>query len=249
MKILKIDFFFLLLLVLLGIVSIYFEYNPSSAVVFQVSTYQNQLDTFLSGLLIVFLVCFIGNILPLPTPYLLIVWIVSTKFQDGSLLIPIVCAIIASFGAMLGEFLSYWIGRGTTKFFNSQESAQIQFFQKILKNRPSWGPFLLYFFGATPLNDDLILIPLGMMKYSQSKTVLFCWLGKLTLMFILAFLPDIFNVLDSNYSFISTMLPLFGVVLIMYLLLRIDWIEFVKSKTWLLKLFKIPTDIDHEENL
>jgi membrane protein YqaA with SNARE-associated domain len=235
----RIDSIFVIFLGIMISLSLIFAIHPDYAMIVQFSTYHQYLAPFAMASLIVLLVCFLGNVIPLPTPYLLITWIASTLYRPDNSWIPLYFALIASLGAVTGEIVSYWIGRGARHIISIEKYAQIQFFQKILAAKPTFAPILLYLFGLTPISDDVILIPLGLLQYPQKKIFIYCGLGKFSLMLILALLPDLIFLSDTNYSFLTTMGPLFAIVILMYFLLRIDWVEIIRKSPWIIQIFKL----------
>ncbi len=220
----KMDLFFLLLAVILVFFTFYFESHPEKAQIIQVSTYQEKLTNLRMGLWISFIICIVGNILPLPTPYILITWMVSQEFKSIHFLIPLLVAFISSLGSLVGEITGYFVGRGAGELIPQEEGDDsAKFFERVLISNPKTAPFLIYLFGATPLNDDLITVPLGLIKYSFKKTVFWCWFGKLSMMIMVAFFPDLLDFSNPEYSFWTTMFPLFGIIFIFYLFFKVNW--------------------------
>jgi len=232
-----IDAIFLLLLIILIILSAFFEKNPQKAQVIQLSTYQNRIVSLQIGLWLTFAICFVGNILPVPTPYIIITWLVAQIYMYLHPFLPFFIAFIASLGSLVGEVAGYVMGRGANELLSQKEKEQAGFFTQIIRANPKLAPLLIYLFGATPLNDDLITVPLGMVKYSLKKTVFWCWLGKLTMMSIIAYFPDVMEFISVEYNFFTTMVPLFLVVIVMYAMIRVNWFSTLeklpKLKKWL----------------
>lgn len=243
----RIDSVFVLFVSVLVFFSILFEFLPEYGTIVQFSTYRQYLTPLTSASLVVFFVCFLGNVLPLPTPYLLITWIASTLYRTENSWVPLWFAVIAALGAVCGEIISYWFGRGVNMVIKTEKMPQIQFFHRLLIAKPTLAPILLYFFGITPISDDVILVPLGLLKYPQKMIFIYCGLGKFSLMLILALMPDLFLNASLDYSFITTMLPLFAIFILMYLLLRIDWVDFIRQSPRIIKFFKLNELL--EENL
>lgn len=235
----RIDWIVVVLLICLSALSIYFLYDPTSASPFQISTYQAQLTSFESALWIVFVVCLIGNLSPIPFPYMLIVWIVANQYRRTEVYFALLIGLIASFGCLLGEICTYWIGRLIQPLLSESKQKNLENLLRIFEQKPWFIPIAIYLFGATPISDDILLIPLGLIKYSPKKTVFFCWLGKLTLMEAFAFLPDLFGMTSSTYSFYSTMFPLFLIVLVSYLVVRVDWVSFLTNSKIGKKIFQL----------
>ncbi len=243
----KIDIITLVLLIVLVCLSLFFRNNPEKAQVSKLSTYQAQITTLRIGLWITFIICILGNILPLPTPYVLITWLVAQTYIEQNLLIPLLVAFIASLGSLLGEITGYFIGRGAGKILEEKDYSNTNSIFIILEKNPKLAPFLIYLFGATPLNDDIITVPLGMIKYPIRKTIFWCWLGKLTMMIVFAYIPDFLDFLTPEYSFFTTMLPLFAVVILMYGIIRFDWINFLQKIPWLARFLHIEDEREKDE--
>lgn len=60
-----------------------------------------------SGLLITFWVCLIGNLLPVPTPYIFVVCFSSLPFLTLNPFISLLIGFIASLGCLIGEMAGY----------------------------------------------------------------------------------------------------------------------------------------------
>ena len=56
--------------------------------------------------------------------------------------------------------------------------------------KPASIPFTIFLFALTPLPDDAILVPMGMMKYPYWKSIPPCMLGKTMLCTLMAFLGN-----------------------------------------------------------
>ncbi|GAG69679.1 unnamed protein product, partial [marine sediment metagenome] len=77
----------------------------------------------------------------------------------------------------------------------------------------------------TPLNDDFITIPLGILKYSLFKTIFWCWLGKLSLMLVFAY--NIINIcsLLGGENWILSIVSMYLITILLYLMIKIDLLE------------------------
>jgi len=183
-----------------------------------------------TGLLITFWVCVIGNLLPIPTPYTWVVCYSSSPFLKLNPLIPLLVGFIASIGCLVGEMGGYAIGRSAAEVITEERTKDLKKMQEILENHPKITPFLIFLFGLTPLNDDLIIIPLGLIKYNIKKTIFFCWLGKFCLMMIFAYnLLNICNLIGGE-SWVISIISLYGLVIMVYLFIRIDFVKLLLKK-------------------
>ncbi len=173
-----------------------------------------------SPLLGVFLASVIGNVIPFfPVPYLLVVVFVAST-NTGLGLIPV--ATIAAFGAAIGKFTSYTIGYGAGQAFHGSR-ARFDSFRKLLGGSMFLAAFL---FAASPFPDDIIFIPMGVMRYSPVKTFVSLFTGKFVLTLLVAYTARTssgFLALVSGGSVIASIVSIIIVIVIAILMTRIDW--------------------------
>src|SRR4030042_263638 len=167
----------IVILASLTLLTIYFVFHPDQATIIQFWNY-NELGELIPALGICFVVCFLANLLPIPTPYVFVVWSAGYNLIKQNIFFPTLVAIVASVGCFLGEVASYLLGRGVAKISKGIEFRTVQQLQALLARHPRLAPLIIFLFGLTPLNDDLLIMPLGFIKYSARKTLFFCWLGK-----------------------------------------------------------------------
>jgi membrane protein YqaA with SNARE-associated domain len=229
MKIKRMDFVFFIILAIITIIFIDFILNESHRAFIENIASIPPFSNLASGLLITFLVCLIGNLLPIPTPYTFVVCFSSLPFLQLNLFIPIVVAFIASLGCMIGEIGGYIVGRGASSFISEDRSQNLKKYQLFLIEHPRTAPLLIFIFGLTPLNDDFITIPLGIIKYSFLKTIFWVWLGKLGLMLIFSY--NLLNIcsLIGGESWVLSIVSLYLIIVLMYIMIKIDLLEFYKK--------------------
>ena len=225
MKIKRMDLIFFIILAIITIISIDFILNESHRVFIENIASIPPFSNLVSGLLITFLVCLIGNLLPIPTPYTFVVCFSSLPFLHINLFIPVIVALIASLGSLVGELGGYFIGRGASAFISEEQSQNLKKYQIFLFEHPKTAPFMIFLFGFTPLNDDFITIPLGILKYSLFKTIFWCWLGKLSLMLVFSY--NVINIcsLLGGENWILSIVSMYLITVILYLMIKIDFIE------------------------
>ncbi|MFX0040574.1 MAG: VTT domain-containing protein [Promethearchaeota archaeon] len=225
MKLKKIDIIFIILLIVLTVIAIDLLLNESHREAIEnISRYEPFQDLG-SGLFITFLVCLIGNLLPIPTPYTFVVCFSSQPFLQLNIFIPLLVGFIASLGCLVGEMGGYFIGRGASEIISDQRKTNLKKYQLYLVEHPKLAPFLIFLFGFTPLNDDMITIPLGLIKYDVKKTIFWVWLGKLGLMLIFAY--NIINICSflGAENWILSIVTLYFTVITVYLMLRVNLVE------------------------
>ncbi len=231
MKLKKVDYIFLILIIIVTILSVDLAINVSHREAIENISKYTPFQNLGAGLLITFWVCFIGNLLPVPTPYTFVVCFSSLPFLQINFIIPLLVGIVASLGCLVGEMGGYLIGRGAAEIISDDRMQKLKDYQQYLVNHPRLAPFLIFLFGFTPLNDDMITVPLGIIKYDAKKTILFVWLGKLGLMLIFAY--NLFNVCQfiGGENWIFSIITIYLVIIMVYLMLKVDFTRLFKKKT------------------
>jgi len=238
-KLKKVDVVFIILLIILTLFTVdlvLFENHRSIIInIWDIKSLEN-IDVELISLkvLVVFIVCLIGNLSPIPSPY---TWSVCLAFAYFPLspFIPLFFGFIASLGCLLGEIVGYFIGRGASKIISEERKDNLKNFQEYLLVHPKLAPILIFIFGATPLNDDFLIIPLGILNYDVKKTILFCWLGKFCLMLLFAY--NLFGVCSflGGENWVLSIISLYLILILIYLMIRINLVEIFKLITTKLK--------------
>lgn len=97
----------------------------------------------------------------------------------------IVIGLIVALGSALAKSIHYII----TFFISSRlsEKRRKKLHSSALKVK-KWGFLLLFAAAASPIPDEPIIIPLGLMKYNPAKVFLVYFLGKLSITVVGAFL-------------------------------------------------------------
>jgi membrane protein DedA with SNARE-associated domain len=164
----------------------------------------------------------VGNMIPfLPVPYLVAIFLLAPYLN------PLVVAIGVAVGATLGKCISYLIGRGGYSLLGASRKEELLSLSSMLDK---YGAIAVFFFAALPLPDDIIIIPFGLMKYNFTKFFVALFLGKLTLGFIVAYAAFygwgiISWLVGENNILLITGLSIVFMVLMIYLIFKINWIE------------------------
>ncbi len=229
MKLKKIDVVFIIILILLTIISLDLLVNSSHREAIENISRYPQFQDLSSGLLITFFVCLIGNLLPVPTPYTFVVCFSAQPFRELNVFIPLLVGFIASLGCLVGEMGGYLVGRGASEVISADRTENLKKYQQYLVDHPKIAPFLIYLFGVTPLNDDMITVPLGLIKYDVKKTIFWVWFGKIGLMLIFAY--NILNICMflGGENWIFSIVTLYFTVITVYLMLRVNIIEILQK--------------------
>jgi len=229
LKLKKADYIFFILIIIITIISVDLLINITHREAIENISKYAPFQNLVTGLLITFWVCLVGNLLPVPTPYTFVVCFSSIPFIQMNIFVPLLVGFIASLGCLIGEMGGYLVGRGAAKIISNERMENLKNYQQYLVNHPRLAPFLIFLFGFTPLNDDMITIPLGIIKYDVKRTILFVWLGKLGL--ILIFSYNVFNIcqLIGGENWIFSILTLYFTVITVYVMLKVDIVKVLQK--------------------
>ena len=155
---------------------------------------------------------FAGSPIPVPTPNLIL------TFTMGSVLNPLLVALVSSFGNAIGNAMIYFVGRGGLAFFKNlgltrkRQGIRVTRFARFLyriklprirefaRKHVLWAVFIL---GMYP-NPLLMTVEMGMgaSRYSFWKFFIVCWAGKMVEALVLSYL---------GYYGLRSILNFFGV--------------------------------------
>jgi len=160
----------------------------------------------------------------IPVPYtLLIFWLGVFNFD------PILLALAGGAGSAIGEFSGYLLGYYGRKRLSSERQRRMTYLVKLIGN---YGPIAIFIFALTPLPDDLLFIPLGILRYKFVKAFIPALLGKILMAFIVSYIgrtggqlvPFIFG--ESADPIVMTVTVIVTSALLMLVLMalyKIDW--------------------------
>jgi membrane protein YqaA with SNARE-associated domain len=170
-----------------------------------------------------FLISLFGNFTVFfPVPFAI------TIYAFGATLNPLLLGFVCGVGSTIGEFSAYVIGRGGRKVIDKSYGKQLET-AKLLVQR--YGMAIIFLFAITPLPDDLILIPLGMLRYNLKKALVAMFAGKFLMCTAIAYagkysyslIMDVFASSGWLGGLTSTGL----LIIVLYLLLKVDWTKFI----------------------
>ncbi len=173
-----------------------------------------------------FMISIFGNFTVFfPVPF------VITIYAFGATLNPILLGIASGIGSTIGEFSAYMIGRGGRRVIDERYGDKLETAKRLIQN---YGMTIIFIFAVLPLPDDLILIPLGILRYNLKKAMLAMFLGKTLMCITVAYagrfsftiVKDIFASSGWLGGFISTIL----LIIIIYGLLKVDWTKFIEKE-------------------
>jgi len=167
----------------------------------------------------VFIISFIGSVsVVFPIPYTLVI------FFLGSSLNPFLVAVSGGLGSALGEFSGYALGYYGRRVVSEERRRKMNYMMKLFDR---YGPVAIFFFALTPLPDDLLFIPLGVMRYPFWKAFIPALLGKTLMTFILAYsgqqsIASIKSLLGGSGDLMIAV-TLVLLIVIIVAMIKIDW--------------------------
>ncbi len=159
-------------------------------------------------------------------PYTIIVIFLATQGLS-----PFWLGLLMGLGAGVGQMFGYMLGRWGSGWFHRKKPETYDAMERILAERPGLIFFFIIFFGSTPLPDDLILIPLGMLRYPWWKAWLPSTIGKCFAGWIVTYSSRVvYQSLEltsagSTTGLLSQFATIASLAVIMYIMFRLDWVK------------------------
>lgn len=173
-----------------------------------------------------FLISIFGNFTVfLPVPFAL------TIYAFGATLNPLLLGIVSGAGSAIGELTAYLVGLGGRKFLDKSYGQRLESAKQLVQR---YGMTAIFLFALLPLPDDLVLIPLGMLRYSLRKAMLAMWAGKTIMCTVVAyagrysysFVVDVF----ASSGLIGGAVSVVLLIVILVALIRVDWAKYLDAK-------------------
>jgi membrane protein YqaA with SNARE-associated domain len=178
------------------------------------------------GYLGIFLISLFGAmsiIVPIPYPVVIFILGASSSFD------PLLIAVAAGLGSAIGEFSGYLLGVGGRKAIGNRYKKKMDFITKLFKK---YGSIAIFIFALTPLPDDLLFIPLGVMRYSLLRAFIPAVLGKFFSNLIIAYsgrlslqiIGNLFGVEGEGTSLIvGTIIGVVLLIIVLVIMFKFDW--------------------------
>lgn len=200
-----------------------------SEILQQISQWMNDI-ALQYGYFGIFLISLFGALsIIFPIPYTVIIFTLGGTFE------PLWIAVAAGLGSAVGEFSGYLLGFGSRKAISEKYKRKMDFLMKIFE-RHGW--ISIFIFALTPLPDDLLFIPLGVMRYSFLKAFIPALVGKFFMNLIVAYsgrfslliIKNIFGV-ESDWisALISIILATVLLIVILILMFKVDWEKYFEK--------------------
>ena len=174
----------------------------------------------------IFLISLLGAssvFVPIPSTVIIFTLGASSTFD------PLWIAVAAGIGAAIGEFSGYLIGFGGRRIISEKQKTKMEFLTKLFRK---FGPIVIFVFALTPLPDDLLFIPLGVMRYNVIRAFIPALLGKFFSNLIIAYsgrlslqiIKNLFGVEGEGMSvLIGIILALVLMVIVFIIMFKVDW--------------------------
>jgi len=173
------------------------------------------------GYLGVFLVSLIGTMaIIIPIPYTLVILFLGIEGWD-----PLLLTIAGGSGSAIGEFVGYFLGYYGRRIISEERQRKMSY---LLKLFGKYTPVAIFIFALTPLPDDLLFIPLGILQYSLIKAFIPAIIGKTLMCYILASLGKAYGdilvlLFGDEQGWIGAIMTAALLILVIYVLYRVDW--------------------------
>jgi len=171
----------------------------------------------------VFAVSLIGTAsIIIPIPYTLLIFRLSMSSSEWD---PILLTIAGGTGSAIGEMSGYALGYFGRKIVSQERQRKMTYLVKIFDR---FGPLAIFAFALTPLPDDLLFIPLGILRYKFYKAFIPMLIGKLLMIFIIAYFGRtareiILLLFGEGGAEIVIAVTTILLLLILVAMYRIDW--------------------------
>jgi membrane protein YqaA with SNARE-associated domain len=170
-----------------------------------------------------FLISIFGNFtIFFPVPFTI------TVYAFGATLNPLLLGLVCGIGSTVGEFSAYLIGMGGRKVIEGRYEERLESAKRLIQR---YGATIIFLFALLPLPDDVILIPLGVLRYDLKKALGAMFLGKTIMLTFVAYAGR------YSYTFVKDIFESGGVfggvasvallVIILVAMMKIDWTRFI----------------------
>lgn len=172
----------------------------------------------------VFAISLIGAMsIIVPIPYTFIILTLGIEGMN-----PLLLTVAGGLGSGVGEFSGYILGYYGRSVISEKQQRKMGYMIRIFER---YGPITIFLFALTPLPDDLLFIPLGILRYKFIKAFIPSILGKTLMCAILAyggrFFGKILNVVfgesTPEMKLLISIITAIALVFILAAMLKINW--------------------------
>ena len=189
------------------------------------------------GYLGVFAISLIGALsIFVPIPYTVVIFIIGGLKVGGNWVFePVWVAVAAGLGSAVGEFSAYGIGFGGRRVIGEKLKKKMDILVKVFHR---YGSLVIFLSALTPLPDDLLFIPLGVMRYNVLRAFIPAAIGKFCMNLIVVYsgrysvqvIRDLFGV-ESDWisAVIGMVLAVVLLVVMLVVMFKLDWEKYVEK--------------------
>jgi membrane protein DedA with SNARE-associated domain len=170
----------------------------------------------------VFLLALVGaTSIFIPIPYTIVIFWLGADSNWN----PFLLTIAGGFGAAVGELSGYILGYYGRRIISEERLRKMSY---LIKAFGGYLPIAIFFFAFTPLPDDLLFIPLGILRYKFFRVFIPSLIGKLTMCFTLIQLGKIgayfiLQIFGEESSWIGSVILFILFIVILVILFKVDW--------------------------
>jgi len=182
----------------------------------------------------VFLASLLGSVsIFFPVPYTLILFTLGSIESFN----PVMLSVASGLGSGLGEFSGYLLGLSGRRIISDKNKRKMDYLLKLFGR---FWPFAIFLFALTPLPDDLIFIPLGVMQYSLLKAIMPALIGKFCMSLIIVYSArftvhiarEIFGVEGEWFSALISMIVASVLLVIIFIVMfKVDWEKIFEKRS------------------
>jgi membrane protein YqaA with SNARE-associated domain len=179
----------------------------------------------------IFLISLIGALsIIFPIPYTVIIFTLGgLRVGEAWIFEPLWIAVAAGIGSAIGEFSGYLLGVGGRKIISEKYKKKMNFLVRLFNK---YGSITIFLFALTPLPDDLLFIPMGVMRYSIVKVFIPALIGKFCMNIIVSYsgrfsiqiIRDIFGV-ESDWisATIGMVIAIVLLIIVFVIMFKVNW--------------------------
>jgi len=172
----------------------------------------------------VFIISLVGAMsIIVPIPYTFIILTLGIEGMN-----PFLLTVAGGLGSSVGEVSGYILGYYGRSVISEKQQRKMDYMIRIFDH---YGPIAIFLFALTPLPDDLLFIPLGILQYKFVKVFIPSILGKTLMCAILAYggqmfgniLSIVFGESTPEMNLLISIITAIALVFILVAMLKIDW--------------------------
>ncbi len=154
-----------------------------------------------------------------------------TIYAFGSVLNPLILGLSCGVGSTIGEFSAYMIGWGGRTVLEERYGKRLESAKLLIEE---YGMLAIFLFALLPLPDDLILIPLGVLRYDLRKALISMFIGKTLMCTFVAYAGkysySIVAEIFASSGILGGAVSLVLLVVILYGMIKIDWTKLIRVR-------------------